>query len=714
MRLGRIAKIVAGVVVVGAVAVYGILASLDIESYRGTIIRAAEDATGRKVAITGPMSLKISLSPAVVIEGVEISNPAWAKTPQMAKVGRAEAQIALIPALSGDYQISRLVLHDTTVNLERRKDGSANWEFDPKKDPTAMTGPAMTAEPEGAAGPAPKIAIRGVDIVNTKVNFTDAATNATLAVEVKNLQAEADNFNDPLTVELDMVYNDLPITAKGSLGPVDALINNRPTALNLKVNVPGIDASAKGSIGKPQDGKEVAVNFDVVAKSYDRVGKTFAVDLAAVPPMSLKGDLKTIGANGYRLQGGVLKLVGPDIHFNATVDLGGKKPKIAFDAGTDALNVPELLAALDKGGAKPAETPAGAAPAQTASDGRVFPDDQLPVAGLRAVDADIKFGTGLLTLPKGIKMHDVQLTATLRDGLLAFDPSFGIGGGQMKSRLILDARDPRDIAGLNLDFTTTDVNLGTIAADMNLTQMVQGGPTASNVQLKSHGRSVRALMANLNGSVQFDAGRAEVLNAQLREAIGPWAMSGLTMLDSGFTTRQKTVLNCMVVRFPVKDGQIALGRGVAAETDAFNLTVAGGANLGTEAIDLGFNPVARGPSIGLTQVTAGLVRVRGTLANPAVGVDAIGAGKAAFKIGAAVATGGLSLLGDTLLNEMDRDPHPCRTALGGTAPAVEMPAATEASPEAQPSQPSQPSQSKNPAEAIGGAVGGAVKGLFGK
>ena len=90
--------------------------------------------------------------------------------------------------------INRLVLHDTTVNLERRKDGSATWDFAPKEDPTAMTGPAMTAKPEAAAGPAPKIAIRGIDIKNTKVNLADAMTGQTLAVEVKTLTAEASNF----------------------------------------------------------------------------------------------------------------------------------------------------------------------------------------------------------------------------------------------------------------------------------------------------------------------------------------------------------------------------------------------------------------------------------------------------------------------------------------------------------------------------------------
>lgn len=696
MKLGRVAKIVAGVVVVGAVAAYGILASIDIESYRGTIIQAAEDATGRKVAIKGPMKLKISFSPAVVVEGVEISNPTWAKSPQLAQIGRAEAEIALIPALSGDYQISRLVIHDTTVNLERRKDGSATWDLAPKADPTAMTGPAMTAKPAEPSAPAPKIAIRGIDIKNTKLNLADAMTGQTLAVEVKTLTAEAKNFSDPLKIDLDMVYNGLPIGAKGSLGPVDALLSNAPASVNLAVTVPGVDASAQGKVGRPQDAKEIALKIAVDAKSYDRLAETFAADLKTLPPLAIKGDLATRGETGYRFENGELKLAGHTIFFNATADTGGKKPTFAFDAGADFIDLPKLMDAAT--GGKTAEQPA-AKPAQPAKgDGRVFPNDPLPLEALRAANGEVKVGTGLLTLPGNVKMHDVQLRATLKDGLFAFNETFGFGGGEAKTEITLDGRNG-DVAGLNVLLDTEGVNLGTIAAEMNMTQMASGGPTDTEVKLASRGRSVRELMAAMTGNVRFDAGRAEIDNAQLRQAIGPWAMSGLTMVDSGFTTRQKTVLNCAVVRFPVKDGVVDLGRGVAAETDAFNLTVVGGVNLKTEGLDLGFNPEPKGPSIGVTQATAGLVRVRGTMAQPAVGLDALGAGKTALKIGAAVATGGLSLLGDSLLNEASRDPSPCATARG------EKPAA-----QPQQQQQQQPSGSSNPADAIGGAV----KGLFGK
>jgi hypothetical protein len=90
-----------------------------------------------------------------------------------------------------------------------------------------------------------------------------------------------------------------------------------------------------------------------------------------------------------------------------------------------------------------------------------------------------------------------------------------------------------------------------------------------------------------------------------------------------------------------------------------------------------------------------MVRVGGTLGAPSVGLDVVGAGKAALKVGAAVATGGLSLLGDALIGEATNDPHPCLTAKG------EAPAKSSA-------------PAKQPSSSPASGIGGAVKGLFGK
>jgi hypothetical protein len=105
-------------------------------------------------------------------------------------------------------------------------------------------------------------------------------------------------------------------------------------------------------------------------------------------------------------------------------------------------------------------------------------------------------------------------------------------------------------------------------------------------------------MAGLNGDLRVESGKAEFVNAELKKAIGDWAMSGLTMVDPGFATREKTVLSCLVVRVPVKDGLAALGKGVAMETNALNLAVGGSVNLRSEALDLGIDPMPQGGSTG--------------------------------------------------------------------------------------------------------------------
>ncbi len=692
MRVRTIAQVAVGVLAVAIAAGYGVLSSIDVDSYRGRIIKAAEDATGRKVTIAGPLKLKASLSPAAVVEGVTLANAPWANPPEMLSIGRAEAEIGLLAALTGSVQVNRLVVHDATVNLARRKDGSANWEFTPASGP-AMTGPATPAPVAEKSGGMPTVAVREVDIRNLTLALDDARSGQSLALEVKNLQATASSFSDPLKLVLDVVYNGLPVTAKGSLGPIEALTRNRPATIDLGVTVPGVTVTAKGQVGQPMAGKEIDLKIGFDGKSYDQIGKAIGADLAAVPPLALTAAVKSFGSAGHRLSDGILRLAGQEIKIAASVDLSAAKPKLMAEIGADVLDLSKLLDGLAVKPAAGSETSGATVPAKK-GDGRVFAADPLPLDGLHAVDAEAKIAIGVLTLPGGIKLDQAKLLAVLKDGLLNVAPDFGVGGGVVGGKLVLDARPKGGPAGLDMALSGKDIALAQAATDMGLTKVMCGGPTTLSVTLKGLGRSVRDLMAGLTGDVRLETGKAEFNNAELRKAIGDWAMSGLTMVDAGFSMREKTVLSCLVVRVPVKQGKAALGKGVAAETDALNLVVGGSVDLRSEVLDLGFDLMPQGPSVGITQTTAGLVRVGGTLASPSVGIDALGAGKAALKVGAAVATGGLSLLGDTLLNEGTKDAHPCRTARGEA-----------------------PAKSSGPTSDISApakAFGGAMKGLFGK
>jgi hypothetical protein len=144
-------------------------------------------------------------------------------------------------------------------------------------------------------------------------------------------------------------------------------------------------------------------------------------------------------------------------------------------------------------------------------------------------------------------------------------------------------------------------------------------------------------------------------------------------------------------------------RGIAFETSKMTVVSSGTANLKTETIDFSLRPNPRDSAgIGAGEL-AKLMRVRGTLTEPTVGIDEAQAAKTALSVGASRAGGKLSALVQSLTGGSAVDPTPCATALGkapapargGAAPAPAAPAGKEAPKKA-------------------GDVEQIIKGLFGK
>lgn len=107
---------------------------------------------------------------------------------------------------------------------------------------------------------------------------------------------------------------------------------------------------------------------------------------------------------------------------------------------------------------------------------------------------------------------------------------------------------------------------------------------------------------------------------------------------------------------------------------------------------------------------ANLVRLRGSLMEPTLAIDPLGAARTAVSAGAAVASGGLSLLAEQVLQGAGETEDVCAIALGETpAPAA------ESSPEekAAPALPSLPDNPVDAVEDMGKSLGEGLKGLFG-
>lgn len=117
-----VVAVLAGVLAAGAA-----LLLFDPNSQKPRIEAAIGQATGRVLALRGPVRLGFGVPPRLIADDLSISNPAGASRAQMATVERVEARVAIVPLLAGDVELADLTLVRPDVLLERDATGQANW-----------------------------------------------------------------------------------------------------------------------------------------------------------------------------------------------------------------------------------------------------------------------------------------------------------------------------------------------------------------------------------------------------------------------------------------------------------------------------------------------------------------------------------------------------------------------------------------------------------
>src|SRR5262245_21779861 len=129
----RLKFILIGFVVVLLALIAGaftVLMTTDFNDYRDLVQERMKAATGRDLVIAGNIEAKFSLSPRLSAKQVSFRNAPWSDIPDMASLGDIEAEIALLPLLSGDIRINEVVLRGGQVVIETNKDGVGNWVLD--------------------------------------------------------------------------------------------------------------------------------------------------------------------------------------------------------------------------------------------------------------------------------------------------------------------------------------------------------------------------------------------------------------------------------------------------------------------------------------------------------------------------------------------------------------------------------------------------------
>jgi len=693
--MGKLFKIIGGLVVLlVAVVVAGVvvLKSTDINLYRETIAEQVKKATGRDLTLGGDLELAVSLSPSIVARNVAFANAPWGTRKDMATIERFEAEVDLLPLLSGTVQVSRVILVKPDILIETDKTGKGNWVFDTAKQSSSATETEKT-EKSGAIP-----VVRLVDVENATFTYRDGVTGKSTVVAIDHLRAGADSLSSPLTVSLRGKLNGQDYNLNGQVGAPSRIISGAPLPIDLTAEAGGATVSIKGEITDPAAGKGIALALAVQGKSIADVAAFAGAVAPPMGPYSLSASLSD-PAGGYALKDLKAKIGGSDISGDVMVSLGGAVPAINAQLASQLIDLKDFTPASDQ------KTQQEAPQSEGKAGGKIFPKDPLPLDGLKAVNATVAYKADKI-LVQPFPLTNVAVNLTLQGGKLAVDPlSAKVAEGLLNSVVTLDGA--RSVPALTVTLDAKGIGLGNALKTTGSSELLDGTPLDADINLRGKGQSVADIMASLNGQVKIVMGEGKINNKAFDMIGGDLVSKVFTSLNPFAKKDPFTVLKCGVVYSKVLDGQAKIDKGIAFETSAMNVIGSGGADLKEEMLDLGIKTEPReglGVSVG---GLASVVRLSGPFSNPGVKVDPLGAGKAALSVGAAIATGGLSLLAGGIADRVTADSAPCDTALG--IKSTSKPAQESAPAETQESEPQQESSPKKVLEGIGKGLGG----LFG-
>lgn len=312
-------------VVVPVVVAFAGYVLFDPNGFKPRIAEAVRAATGRELAVRGPITVAFSLAPTLKASDVRLSNPAGFSRPQMVTLGDVEAQLALWPLLRGRIEVIRLVLTQPDLRLETNAQGAVNWRFAPVKAGAGAAPAAVQAAAEDATPGAPRFAVASVRINGGRVSWFDGSSGAERVVDIRTLRGTSPGPMAPMSVTSDLRAEGHDVALALEMGPLEQLFGaSVPTGWPLQVvaRVDGARLAATGTVERPLEGRGYQLALDAAVPDLAELGAGLHRKL---PPLhDVSASARISDATGVAVVTGLVARSGAS-------DLGSVLPRLSLD-----------------------------------------------------------------------------------------------------------------------------------------------------------------------------------------------------------------------------------------------------------------------------------------------------------------------------------------------------------------------------------------------
>lgn len=644
------------------VAVVVALSQINLESLRSSVLTVLQDATGLPVEIDGAVSWKLSLRPQIELNQVRVPNADWAHHENAFSAEKIDVTLDLISLFRDRPTIQNIKIYDANICVEQ----NAGGEFSVVPNIGDVATDAGKSVDVPADFPFAASGLGGLEIQNLSADFLGTQYDID-GVQIRYMPREDTlEYSGWLRNDGDVfpfIVSFSKYNAERKVYPVriafatggDALIAN--VALEGTSKAP-IDFIIKGDIP------------DVVA-----LGNMFNLDLQPMPTMSVNI------AGGYdwqklTLRNSSLTVRGNTLAFSGVVDWSGDLPKLTATIESKSISLLELFPDLY-----------GRSWVHPNRDLNVFHDIPLYGTEYLKFNADLHVMLDNFIVYRDFNLRDMDAHVKLENGHARIDATTVIADGAVRAAANVDI-NPDGRLYIDLGGTGRGIVIGNLLNQIKIRDFISELPVNFDMYVQANGTNLSEIMQTITGPVQiYSAAGGYAHSALVSNIYGTDFLTTLrhsiTDLFSSEKKYNQINISCVSINTKLRNGLIETQNGVALETNAINVRLAGSLDLGNENIKLALTTVpVRGLKLSLTGNVVNSIEITDNLAEPTVQISgAAVAGKVASATGIGlllapftggiglVAGAGVGLLAGDLLENWLADSNPCETAMKRGAPA---------------------------------------------
>lgn len=565
----RLTWILAAVIPIAAISGVAWLATRDLSRYQARLADQVRKATGRELATKVPLSVQIGTEPAMVAEGVTLSNAAWGTRPEMVRVRKLTLYFDPFSLFLGELKIGRLLVEGADILVEQNDIGDINLEMLPPPD---GSGPHAGENRSLRLRAAPVFPwIPTVELRDSVLTIGEGPGRPSVVLEVPRATLRSPAANQPLQIDARLAapQGGAPLDLTGTAGTFDGWMRSLPGNIDVQGNFGGGKIAIKGGIGVK--GTNLQINSE--GPDVAVFGPYIRLPVPAGGPYALNAKAAT-QRSSFKVEVASLKVASSELTGDALFRVDRKGvATIAVNADVSRLDVNDLRAA-------PAAPTSASGP--TPVQPRFVPTMPFSATwlGRSALTVSVRFGevTGL-----GSKVQNASISLTSGETRFALRAAATVGAGSAGFDL---AYDPTGRIGqATLTASISKVPLADLSTLLGLNLGLQDGVADIDLRLRGGGRTTRDALNTANGSIDL----AIAKGGWPRDPLANWPSDTQRLLGSN---DPRVAFNCIAGRFEVTSG-VAWLRRLVVDTPRATMVGGGYLQLRSEGWEFLLVPEAR-------------------------------------------------------------------------------------------------------------------------